>query len=252
MIYRIFSLISFVLLSWSLSAQQEARLDHVFLLGGNFLQGMVVDTVNDEYLQLQLGGDSLLLIPLNLVEKVKTGKRSVWRSPIGHSAQSDGFFFELAGQVLSAESSSSWTDEWRTNISLQFNGGYFLRSWLSLGAGLSVDRYEEVVVPIFTQLRLYVPERATAPYLGFQFGHGIAVEKLFNREEYDKSRGGWMWYPSVGIRLASRNQADFHFDLGYKFQQLTKEYDYPDDWWTTNVKESLTYKSFALRLGCTF
>jgi hypothetical protein len=249
---RISFLISFVLLSWSLSAQQEERIDYIYLLGGNFLQGTVIDTVNQEYLQLQLGGDSLLMIPLSLVEKVKSGKKSVWRNPKGRSAQFDGFFVEIAGQVLSAKSYLSWSDELRTNLGLQINGGYFVRPWLSIGAGVGLDRYEQVIVPIFGQLRMYVPERATSPYLSFQAGRGLAVEKIFDRQEYDVSRGGWMWYPSVGIRLASRQQADFHFDLGYKFQQITEEYDYPNDWWTTNTRERFTYKSFALRLGCTF
>ena len=93
---------------------------------------------------------------------------------------------------------------------------------------------------------MYIPERATSPYLSFQAGRGIVVEKIFDRPEYDVSCGGWMWYPSVGVRLASRQQVDFHFDLGYKFQQVTEEYDYPNDWWTTSsLSETNNSKSFS-------
>lgn len=252
MIHRLSLIVSFFLLTCSLAAQQEDHIDHIYLQGGNFLQGTIVDTVNQDYLQLKLGGDSLLLIPLSLVEKVKPGKKKVWRNPKGRSVQSDGFYFEIATQLLSAKSYFSWSDEVRTNVGLQFNGGYYVRPWLSVGAGMGVDRYEQLIVPVFGQVRAYWPGWGTAPYLSLQAGHGIAVEKLFDRPEFDVSRGGYFWYPSIGIRLASRRQADFHFDLGYKFQRVTEEFDYPDEWWTTNVKERLTYRSFAIRLGCTF
>lgn len=252
MIYRLSVVVSFCLLSWSISAQQEERIDHIYLHGGNFLQGTIVDTIDQEYLQLKIWGDSLMMVPLHLVKRIKPGNRKIWRNPKGRSVQSDGFYFEIAAQLLSAKSYFSWTDEVRTNVGLQFNGGYFLRPWLSVGAGIGVDHYQQLIVPVFGQVRAYWPGWSTSPYLSLQAGHGIAVEKLFDRPEFDVSRGGHFWYPSIGIRLASRRQADFHLDIGYKFQRVTEEFDYPDDWWTTNIRERLTYRSFAIRLGCTF
>jgi len=234
----------------SLSAQQEERIDHVYFYGNNTLIGTIIDTVDQQYIRLKVVGDSTMLIPMSLIEKVETGKVRFLRSAQGRFAQSDGFFLELAGQFLTAESAVS--DQKRLNIGFQFNGGYYALPWLSLGAGIGLDRYEQVVLPVFTQIRMYVPERLTTPYLGFQFGRGIAIEKVFNREEFDDSRGGWMWYPSIGLRVASRRGADFHIDMGYKFQQLTEEFNFPDDWWQSSVREQTTFQSFSLRLGCTF
>lgn len=252
MIHRLTLIASLFLLTWSLSAQEEERIDHIYLRGGNFLQGTVVDSADQDHLYLKVDGDGLWMIPLNMVEKIKPGKRKVWRNPKGRSVQSDGFYFEVATQLLSAKSYFSWSDEVRTNVGLQFSSGYFVLPWVSVGAGIGIDTYEQLVVPVFGHARVYWPELATTPYFSFQAGHGIAVEKIFDRGEYDVSRGGWMWYPSLGIRLASRRNADIHLDMGYKFQRITEEFDYPDDWWTTNVKERLTYRSFAIRLGCTF
>lgn len=241
---------SLFLLSWSLLAQQEERLDHVYLAGGNYLQGKVIDTVDQQFLKFSLSTDSLLLIPMNLIDRIEPAKTSRLRHLQGRSVQAGGFFWELSGQLLSAR--TSFSDEFRHNISLQFNGGFFVKPWLSLGAGFSIDQYEEYILPVFSQIRLYVPERATAPYLSFQLGRGIPIQKFFDREEFEDSRGGWMYYPAIGLRIASRRAADFHLDVGYKFQQATEEFNFPIDWWTTNATERLTYKSFVLRMGCTF
>ncbi|MEL7222287.1 MAG: hypothetical protein AAGJ93_13265 [Bacteroidota bacterium] len=250
MSYRIVLLSLLFLPCCFLLAQQEEQLDFVYLYGDNFLKGKIIDTVDQHYIRLNVLGDSTLLIPMRLIKEVESNKISFLREAEGRFVQSDGFFWELAGQFLTAESAVS--DIKRLNIGFQFNGGYYVKPWLSLGGGFGLDRYEQVVMPVFTQIRMYVPDRLTTPYLGFQFGRGLAVEQLFNRDEFDDSRGGWMWYPSLGLRIASHRDADFHIDMGYKFQQLTEEFNFPDDWWHSSVSEKTTFQSFSLRLGCTF
>ncbi len=233
------------------NAQTIDRIDQVYLQGSNLLQGTVVDTL-DGQLRLRIVGDSLLEIPLGLVQRVKEGRHGLLHTLKGRTVHAAGTYFSVNAGTLSAKNYVDWLEDLRWAMSVQFSAGYYVKPWLSVGAGLGIDTYEELVTPVFLEAKVYTPGAATAPYFSLQTGYGIAVTRLFNKDEFDRSRGGFMWYPSVGIRLASRRNADFHLDFGYKFQKVVHHFDYPDDWWTTEEIERLWYRSFAVRLGCVF
>ncbi|MCB0635687.1 MAG: hypothetical protein KDC54_03670 [Lewinella sp.] len=247
-----FCTIAFLLLTLPVWAQQQERVDYIYLRGGNFLQGTILDTVNQNRLLLDLGAGDPLAIPLDQIDRIQRNRKFRLRNARGRTVQTEGLFFEVASQLLTAKIDDPWQEVTRTNVGLQFNAGYYVLPWVSTSLGVGIDHYEELVVPVFGQVRAYWPGWATAPYLQLQSGYGIAAAKVFDRDEYDESRGGWLWYPAVGVRLATRRQVAFHLDMGYKFQRVTHEYDYPDDWWTTNLTDRLTYRSFVFRFACVF
>jgi hypothetical protein len=244
--------IVFLLLTLPLAAQEQERVDYVYLRGGNFLQGTILDTADQNRLLLDLGEGDPLAIPLDQIERIQRNRKSRLRNARGRTVQTEGLFFEVGAQLLSGKIADPWYEDTRTNVGIQFNAGYYVLPWLSTGIGVGMDTYAELVVPVFGQVRAYWPGLATAPYLQLQGGYGIAAEKVFDRQEFDESRGGWLWYPALGVRLATRRQVAFHVDMGYKFQRLTNEFDYPEDWWTTNVTDRVTYKSFVFRFACVF
>ena len=249
-----------LLLLWSLvgglclsvSAQTIDRIDQVYLQGGNLLQGAVVDTL-DGRLRLRVIGDSLIEVPLVLVQRVKQGRQGLLHTVKGRTVHAAGTYFSLQGSTLTAKSQYEWTDELRWALGLHFSMGHYVLPWLSVGGGIGVDAYEqELIVPVFAEARVYAPNLATAPYFSLQAGYGMTPLRMFDRDEFDQSHGGLMWYPSIGVRLASRRNMDVHLDAGYKFQKVTYHYDYPDDWWTTEEIERHVFKSFAVRLGFVF
>lgn len=216
------------------------------------IRARVMDTLQNDYLVLDLGQDSSLHIPLSLVEKVSKGQQGSIYNDKGRSALATGITYEMSLSTLSAKSFSEFDRNVRVYPSLQFSANYHLLPYLTLGAGTALEYYDEWMLPVFFQARIYEPRKVTAPYFNFQLGYGIATQRLFNREEFDKSRGGLMWYPSIGLRLANRRHTSFVMDIGYKFQHFHYEYDYPDDWWTTLEKEHIVYRSLAIRFGILF
>lgn len=240
-------------LSLGLQAQEIRPLQHIFLPGGNMIRASILDTTDRHTLVLELSAGDIMEVPFAMVEKIRRGQEGSLYNAGGRSALSTGMAYQISFSTLSARSfHNNFGNDIRTYPSLQFSANYHLLPYLTVGMGTGIEYYDEWIMPVFAQGRIYLPDAVTAPYFNLQLGYGIATQRLFDREEFDQSRGGLMWYPSIGLRMATRRRASLMLDLGYKFQHYTYEYDYPDDWWTTYERESVVYRSFAIRFGVMF
>jgi len=245
----------FLLLSiaFGLQAQQIRHFSHIYLPGGNMIRASILDTTDMHTLLLELTAGDTLEVPFTMVTKIRPGQEGSLYNDKGRSALATGMAYQVSFSTLSAKTFyNSFDENTRTYPSLQFSANYHLKPWLTVGLGTGIEYYDEWIMPVFAQGRVYLPDAVTAPYFNLQMGYGIATQHLFDREEYNESHGGLMWYPSFGIRMATRRRASLMFDIGYKFQHYTYEYDYPDDWWTTYERESVVYRSLAIRFGVMF
>ena len=243
-----------MLLLFSIGLQgQQLHTDHVHLWGDNMLIGKVMDTIDNSLLRIDIGRDNFIAVPLSLIDRIDKGVEGRLYNNKGRFVKSKGFFFESAIATLAARPFGNFNDEeLRVNVSIQASLNYFVKPYLSVGGGISAELYNELMVPVFAQSRIFLPNKVLSPYFNLQIGYGIAAQKVFDREEFDESHGGFMWYPSIGVRLPTKRNTEVHFDMGYKIQHLTYKYDYPDDWWTLLEQERIRYKSFAIKLGLVF
>ncbi|RME95810.1 MAG: hypothetical protein D6772_12695, partial [Bacteroidetes bacterium] len=227
--YHIIVVCGLCLGSISLGAQSTTRPWQLYLTDGNYLQVERIDTLSDGQLRVQsLNSTEAILLPASLVKRVKQSPRGSLLGPNGRTVQAEGWYLEGGTMLLAAET-AGFSEEVRSSLSFQFGAGCYYRPWLSLGAGIAIDWYDEAVMPLFGQARAYLPQYSTTPYLQLQLGYGIPTQDLFERDEFERTYGGLFWHPAIGIRLATKRRLDYHLDIGYRFQKIRHEFNAPDD-----------------------
>ena len=247
-------IILFSFLTVYCTAQDIKQYDNVYAKGGSFFRGHIVDTVeNNMRIRLAKSG-ALVSIDLAAVKSVKKEKQGLQQFKNGLRAQATGRYSTFSIHSLSAQALDSYWNENRGGIGLQASYGRYLKPWFSVGAGIGLDVYSELIVPVYGELKCFVPGMSEAPYLSLQVGHGFAIQRMFDSNEVDNSRGGFMWYPAIGMRFATRRSSEIHLDLGYKFQSYTIEQGESCDWWSCflAVKEEIRFQSLALRFSYLF
>jgi hypothetical protein len=242
-----------LLVGFTLLGQKQVFIDRISLPGGNLLEGTIIDTPDNDFVHLSLlGSDSTIRIPVGLIEKIEVDDKGKRMLVNGHTIPARGWYGGVSLSFLNGQSYDSFSETKRQTLSLDAEAGYYVRPWLTVGAGLAFDYYDEFIMPVYVQSRVFLTRWANSPFLRLQVGKGIAVERVFNREDFDKSHAGWMWQPSLGFRFASRRSQNFSAEMGYKFQRHTTDYQYPDDWWVIREVERITYKRVVMRVGLTF
>ncbi|MEZ4988411.1 MAG: hypothetical protein R2795_25865 [Saprospiraceae bacterium] len=249
----LFSLLLFL----CIHAQEQVHFSRLLLKGGNSLYGTLESNADPGCYAFRLpGADSLIQIPAILVEKIVVDKNAGFRLASGKIIPTQGWYGSASLHFTAAQSDYEWDNSTRQALGVQLEAGYLLKPWLAVGAGISTDYYEEEwLVPVYGSLRISNTRRTQAPYFNLQVGQGIAVQRLFNREQFDISRAGILVAPTVGFRIASRRKTAFFIETGYKFQRHTIHYDYPDNitWWgVTEEKQTYLFKSFIVKTGITF
>lgn len=239
----------------------QAASSRLLLRGGSVIQGTVLDVDDPNYFHVRLSdADTTLLVPRTVVQRLIPAKGD-YKLLAAYDIAQRGWYKSVGVSYLAGLKYARFAeDNLRQSVSVHAEVGYYLRDWYAVGLGIGADQYDEWLVPIYAHVLLIRPNRINAPYFSLQGGRSIAVERVFSREDGDVSRGRWMWYPSVGVRFASRGRASVYMDVGYKFQHLRVEQNYDDlnqwQWWwwgrVKNVKEDRQYKSFVARVGMTF
>jgi len=246
------------LLALSTKAQEEVRFDRLYLHGGSFLKGQIIDTLRGGIIQLKLQNDSMMSVPISLIHKVKQSDRHQQLFADGRTAISDGIYSRLSFQLLSGTGNgiSYSAGDYRVDPSFGFAMGVYLHKWLAVGVGTGIDFYvERRVVPLYLESRVYWGKNSRSPFVGMQLGYSFLMDK---REFFDgfegkvRERGGVMFYPSIGYRFAGKGKTDFMIDIGYKFQPHYFRVDYPEGWGTISEVERRSYNSLSIRFGWVF
>ncbi len=137
-----------------------------------------------------------------------------------------------------------------TGFELGMVFGYQHKRLLGYGIGVSADFYHpannEMVFPLFAELRGYILQRSVTPYYTLRAGYGF----VFKNEDVgiEGGEGGYMINPAIGWRLSGKKGMNLTLDLGLKFQRATF-----DTWiWSERALTELTYKRLHVRLGFLF
>lgn len=246
------------LLTLSTEAQEEVRFDRLYLHGGSFLKGQIIDTLRGGILQLKLQNDSTMLVPISLVHKAKKSDHRQRLFANGKTAISDGMYTRMSFQLLSGTGTgiSYSSGQYRVDPSFGFSMGLYLHNWLAVGIGTGLDFYiERRVVPLYLESRVHWGKNPYSPFVGMQLGYSFLMDKREFFEGFEgrvRERGGVMFYPSIGYRFAGKGKTDFMMDLGYKFQPHYFRVDYPEGWGTIQEIERSRYSSLSLRFAWVF
>ena len=137
-----------------------------------------------------------------------------------------------------------------TGYELAMVFGFQQNRWLGYGIGMSADFYHpkanEMVFPVFGEVRGYFLDQAVSPYYSVRAGYGL----VFENEEVDiiSGKGGFMFNPSLGWRLGGRKGMNMTLDIGLKFQKAAFE----TLEWSERALTQLEYRRLHVRLGFLF
>ncbi|WP_181306340.1 hypothetical protein [Rufibacter sp. XAAS-G3-1] len=137
-----------------------------------------------------------------------------------------------------------------TSPTLTVFNGYRFHRLFSLGATLGLDFYNQVLVtPIALGLRGTLLNTRVSPFYSLDAGYGTTF--LSDESDQRENKGGWMFNPALGLRVASGNNTAFAFSLGYKLQRATTKEPLL---WNRNsfITEEHSFKRLSARIGFMF
>ena len=201
-------------------------------------------------------GGVISFLDINNVKSIKDGREGELEDIIGYSLipikepAKRGFYNITYGANYFADSSFGFESIIANGGSGVENiSGFQLSQYSGFGLGIgyhsSGNSRDGALVPIFVEYRGYFNNWKVSPYYAIAFGGAFGSKK--ENTNYDSSKPGTYFYPSIGFKSGS-NVAAFMVDLGVRFASITTYTDFNFE--TREEKES--YKGVVLRIGIMF
>lgn len=236
-------------------SQKKANFQTIYLTGGSILKGEVLNgDADSKILEILLKNGIKMTVPKETVVKTKTEKRvfNLTRSSV--PIQNKGLYLLPQVYLLSAKRAKSWEED-SNNIrhatGMTFTAGYQFFQHLAVGGGVGLNLYENILMPAFLDIRGNLTKTNPTIFYSINAGYSFrAWEWIENPENDFNHKGGYFYYPSIGLKFNSRNNINFQFDIGYNIQQQEREWTNP--WDTFPVIDKIVYRSLAIRAGVSF
>lgn len=218
----------------------------LYLNSGSTIECEIIEWKQGEYYKVQTSWDQIMLFKEDEITKIE--------SVLDHKQLQKVYNFKEKGKYISLKGMFILGNEGprakgTNGFGISFSAGHRFNRLLGLGLGVGYDQFiwdsGEEMIPIFAEINgFFTPELFTGFY-NIQAGYSLA----FADEDYlqEEAKGGWMFYPSVGIRFGPGDQK-LSLDIGYKFQEA--QFTYTDIWnFSTKSQQDLVYKRLTLRFG---
>lgn len=244
--------------SISLSAQEPAYTDLVYLKNGSVFKTRIIDYKQGDTITVEIAGGHILKFAEADIEKitqvgdmapagqvvVRERRKAV---PADSYPVKGGYGF--ANAAFSGQTGGVFGPT-ASIINFEAGGGYQFSRFLGLGLGTGYNLYEidrgESVVPVYAEYRMYPFKKNAGPYLHVIGGYGFALkEESFGIID---AKGGVLFHPAIGWRVAAGEKFFFTFDIGARFQkaQFTQE----NQWWLPGrTVRDVTYQRTTFRIG---
>ncbi len=170
------------------------------------------------------------------------------KAPKPYMFREQGYYHAATAGIVFATVSEDGSNGVGSELTAVF--GYQKSRMLGFGLGSGVDFYQpgtnEVIMPIFAEVRGYFLPQKVTPYYTVRGGYGIAFK---NRDVgIWNAQGGWMFNPAVGYRLGGSKGMNMTLDLGLKFQKAF--FERREGSTTSDIE--LIYRRMNVRIGFLF
>lgn len=210
----------------------EQPTDIVYLKDGSFLKGTVV-TETPFALELKLSDGSTINLSKGNIKQINKLSKNQILFNNGSTVKSKGNYQIVSMALLVGQDINN--NGFKSGASvLHYVHGHQFNPYFAIGGGVGVDIYNDLYLPLYLDVRGYLTQKATSPYYALNVGYALPLvfedkADFFSR----KVTGGLMFNPSLGIRFASQNRANYLLEIGYRVQYSTIEYSFDDsveDW----------------------
>jgi hypothetical protein len=190
--------------------------DVIYLKNGSKIKGSIVQLFPDSIVQIkQLDGSMwfFLMKDVSLIAKEEKMK--------SQDLISDGKGFQLgaeAGFLL-----GSGGAEKKAPFGVHAIGSYRIFPNLALGVGTGLEFLNHTQLPLYIDTRFYVNKKFYSPYLFFQAGATLPLDKEFDIEwstSYE-AKPGYMINPGIGILFPMSEKTAFSISFSYRYNELS-------------------------------
>lgn len=206
---------------------QNGYQDVVYLKNGSIIRGILIEQVPNKSIKVETADGSVFVYQIDDVEKI-TKERPVRNRTglMGDSLEDVGLKSGYKGIVELGYQfgvGSLGMDRLKLNII----NGYQFNPYFSAGVGTGLRYYldaDEVLIPVFADLRGNFLDRKLSPYFSVGIGYSFDASNSFDGV-------GFLLNPSVGISLKISGKSALNFGVGYEMQNMDYYiYDYYSGW----------------------
>lgn len=220
----------------------------IVLNNGSRLEGRILHLEPENYIEIESTWGQTLRFYKNQYKRViQKSAAAVKGIREEYNFKEQGWYAALRGQWIGGNDGSRAHHV--SGIGFSVSGGHRIHRLLAIGGGIGYDQYVwdsgEDLIPVFAEISGYLMPSHTSLFYNIQSGYSFASPD--ERYLLQEAKGGWMFYPSVGIRFGT-DDLKYSLDFGYKFQHA--EYTYRNAWEAERTHtQDVLYKRLCLRFG---
>lgn len=138
-----------------------------------------------------------------------------------------------------------------------FSGFAFKKYQTEIGLVLGFDNYHavKIITLAFAAKYNFQPINKLNPFLMLSSGYGFGFHN--NALDNESFKGGFMFYPSFGLKFNNKSKIDYHLVVGYKTQKamVTQINDNTNrfNWFVPRLStDQYLFRKVALTVGVSF
>lgn len=241
-------LIWITLITSNINAQKYV-VDVITLHNGDVYRGIIVEQPDSQIIRMNTFCQSTLNFNVNDITSVSSEELNLRRSGIKLPFQ-----YEPRGYVNITDFGlliATGDNEQNAIFSVSSMNGYSFSSRFITGAGIGIDLYETLIMPVYADTRVILMKSRLTPYAGLKAGYSFSLEDQAANwgESYD-TRGGFTWGVGAGIFIWTSERSSFEINLSYRYQAIHTETSY--EWSEQTSYYTTQYNRLELRLGVLF
>jgi hypothetical protein len=239
----------FLLLAPSRAFTQKFVVDVITLNNGDIYKGMIVTQPDSGIIRLKTLCHSTLNFSHNDIASVSTEEINLRRSGLDLP-----FTYEPKGYVNITDFgllSATGNNSQKAIFSVSSFNGYSFASRFIAGAGIGIELFETLMLPVYADTRLIIAKSRITPFASVKSGYSFALEDPagYWGESFD-SYGGFLFGSGVGAFIWVNDRSSFEINLLYRLQAIKTKRTY--EWSGETSIITTRYNRLELRFGLLF
>lgn len=238
-----------ILLTGLKTSAQKFMVDVITLNNGDIYKGLIVAQPDSGIIRLNTFCYSSLNFRLSEIASMTKEKLDFHRSGLNlpFNYETKGYINITDFGVIAATGENNQNAVFSVST---FNGYSFASRFIA-GAGLGIELFETLMLPVYADARLIIAKSRITPFALFKSGYSFALEDpaSYWGESYN-AYGGFMLGTGVGAFIWVSDRSAFEINILYRFQSIKTERTY--EWSGETSLMTTRYNRLELRFGLLF
>ncbi len=245
--------------SFSQEEIKENTKQHIIHLhNGSALIGILMQYEQGKPVIIELGDGEQIAVSYTSVQSLELINRKIKKSILKRSKKAPYEFKEkgwhYGGNLGLIDNNSSLGGS--IGLSVDVDATYQFSRLLGLGMAIGHDSYGENGQQDYLTIQVvvtgYIAPKYTTLFYSIAGGHSIGISDQENTEWLQiEKKGGFMFYPKIGIRLSGKDGINTKLFSGIKIQKSTLERRWGEEF-EELIKQERTFHRFIIGVGLVF